>query len=94
MKIVNEHSVQLLKTRCHSTILAAESEKSSSVSKEEMQQVVNERDQALEDLQSVEAAFSDLHRRYEKTKTVVESFKKVKLATKLLVSKIFVLFYC
>ena len=42
-----------------------------------MQQVINERDQALEDLQSVETAFSDLHRRYEKTKAVVEGFKKV-----------------
>ena len=56
----------------------AESEKSSTVSKEEMQQVINERDQALEDLQSVETAFSDLHRRYEKTKAVVEGFKKVR----------------
>lgn len=35
--------------------------------------------QALEDLQSVETAFSDLHRRYEKTKNVVEGFKKVSL---------------
>jgi len=31
----------------------------------------------LEDLQSVETAFSDLHRRYEKTKSVVEAAKKV-----------------
>ena len=33
--------------------------------------------QALEDLQSVEVAFSDLHRRYEKSKSSVEAFKKV-----------------
>jgi len=33
--------------------------------------------QALEDLQSVETAFADLHRRYEKTKSVVEGLKKV-----------------
>lgn len=33
--------------------------------------------QALEDLASVETAFSDLHRRYEKLKGVVEGFKKV-----------------
>lgn len=58
-------------------LFLAESEKSSSVSKEEMQQVINDRDQALDDLQSVETAFSDLHRRYEKTKAVVEGFKKV-----------------
>ena len=43
-----------------------------------MQHVINERDQAFEDLQSVETAFSDLHRRYEKTKAVVEGFKKVR----------------
>jgi len=35
--------------------------------------------QAVEDLQSVEMAFSDLHRRYEKMKGVVEGFKKVSL---------------
>lgn len=33
--------------------------------------------QALEDLQSVETAFSDLHRRYEKTKGVLDGFKQV-----------------
>ena len=33
--------------------------------------------QAYEDIQSVESAFADLHRRYEKTKPVIESFKKV-----------------
>jgi len=33
----------------------------------------------LEDLQSVEAAFSDLHRRYEKTKSVIEAYKKVRV---------------
>ncbi len=41
-----------------------------------MQQVISERDQAQEDLQSVEAAFSDLHRRYEKSKSTNENFKK------------------
>ena len=37
-----------------------------------------ERDQGLEDLKMVESAFSDLHRRYEKVKTSVEGFKKVR----------------
>ncbi|GFS10743.1 transforming acidic coiled-coil-containing protein 1 [Elysia marginata] len=36
----------------------------------------NDRDQAIEDLQSVESAFSDLHRRYEKSKGIIEGFKK------------------
>lgn len=44
-------------------------------------QVTKERDQALEDLQHVESAFADLYRRYEKTKTAVEGFKKVSLTT-------------
>lgn len=30
-------------------------------------------------MQSVETAFSDLHRRYEKTKSVMEGFKQVSL---------------
>ncbi|XP_023932125.1 transforming acidic coiled-coil-containing protein 3 isoform X5 [Lingula anatina] len=46
------------------------------VSKESVDDVLKERDQAVEDLQSVEAAFSDLHRRYEKTKEAVTAFKK------------------
>ncbi|XP_069140133.1 transforming acidic coiled-coil-containing protein 3-like isoform X2 [Argopecten irradians] len=56
--------------------LQAEKEKTCSESQQSMEDVVKERDQALEDLQSVEMAFSDLHRRYEKTKGVVEGFKK------------------
>merc|ERR1719367_1793397 len=35
-----------------------------------------EKNQAIEDLQNVEAAFSDVHRKYERTKQVVEGFKK------------------
>lgn len=56
--------------------LQAEKEKTTSASQESLENVIRERDQALEDLQSVETAFSDLHRRYEKTKNVVEGFKK------------------
>ena len=41
-------------------------------------EIQKEKDQALEDLASVEGAFSDLHRRYEKLKQVVESYKKVR----------------
>lgn len=56
--------------------LQAEKEKTTSASQESLENLIRERDQALEDLQSVETAFSDLHRRYEKTKNVVEGFKK------------------
>lgn len=39
-------------------------------------EVAKERDQLQSDLTAVETAFSDLHRRYEKLKGVVENFKK------------------
>lgn len=56
--------------------LQTEKEKTHSESQQTFEEVVKERDQAIEDLQGVEASFSDLHRRYEKTKGVVEGFKK------------------
>lgn len=34
-----------------------------------------ERNQAVEDLKNVETAFADVHRKYERTKTIVEGFK-------------------
>ncbi|XP_067125774.1 transforming acidic coiled-coil-containing protein 1-like isoform X3 [Centruroides vittatus] len=40
------------------------------------QRLIKERDQALEDLQNVESAFADLHRRYEKAKGVLEGYKQ------------------
>ncbi|XP_071506552.1 uncharacterized protein [Diadema antillarum] len=39
-------------------------------------QLQKEKDQALEDLASVESAFSDLHRRYEKLKQTLDGYKK------------------
>merc|ERR1712127_722806 len=43
------------------------------ISRERMQ---TERNQILEDLQAVERAFNDLHRKYERTKEVVAGFKQ------------------
>ncbi|CAG7832893.1 unnamed protein product [Allacma fusca] len=40
------------------------------------QVLINERDQALEDLRNVENAFSDVHRKYERIKIIVENFRK------------------
>lgn len=42
---------------------------------EEKSVLNGERDQAAEDLKNVEMAFADVHRKYERTKTVVEGFK-------------------
>jgi len=56
--------------------LQSDKEKNKNDSSKSLQSVELERDQALEDLQSVESAFSDLHRRYEKSKTIIEGFKR------------------
>uniref|UniRef100_A0A8C2K6A3 Transforming, acidic coiled-coil containing protein 1 n=1 Tax=Cyprinus carpio TaxID=7962 RepID=A0A8C2K6A3_CYPCA len=45
-------------------------------SQKSVHQLTVERDQALADLNSVERSFSDLFRRYENMKTVLEGFKK------------------
>ena len=34
--------------------------------------MISEKNQAVEDLQNVEAAFADVHRKYERTKQIVE----------------------
>ena len=44
--------------------------------KADVQRMVAEKEQAVKDLQNVEAAFADVHRKYERTKQVVEGFKK------------------
>lgn len=44
---------------------------------EDLDEVVRERDQAVEDLQSVDNAFADLHRRYEKLRGSISEFQKV-----------------
>jgi len=42
-----------------------------------VRQLTMERDQAMADLNSVERSLSDLFRRYENMKTVLEGYKKV-----------------
>ena len=37
--------------------------------------MISEKNQAVEDLQNVEAAFADVHRKYERTKQIVEVCK-------------------
>ena len=51
----------------------------SSATQEEVTNLEKERDQALDDMRSVETAFADLHRRYEKVKGMVETYRKVRL---------------
>ncbi|BFY96970.1 hypothetical protein BsWGS_00010 [Bradybaena similaris] len=56
--------------------LQAEKEKTKTDSHKAVQNLESERDQVMEDLQSVETAFSDLLRRYEKSKSIIEGFKR------------------
>ncbi|CAH1783010.1 unnamed protein product [Owenia fusiformis] len=58
------------------TMVIHEKEQATVSNTDTLQDVTIQRDQALEDLKSVESAFSDLHRRYEKSKLAVEGFKK------------------
>ena len=41
----------------------------------ERERAMTERNQIFEDLQAVERAFTDLHRKYERTKEVIAGFK-------------------
>merc|ERR1711894_61576 len=56
--------------------LIAEKEKERERFEMEKTRLEEERDQASQDLQNVEAAFADVHRKYERTKSVVEGFKQ------------------
>ena len=56
--------------------LIAEKENEKKRMELDIESAINEKNQAIEDLHNVEAAFSDVHRKYERTKQVVEGFKK------------------
>merc|ERR1719300_1525120 len=55
--------------------LIAEKEREQVCNEIARDRIQNERNQILEDLQAVERAFNDLHRKYERTKEVVAGFK-------------------
>eukprot|EP00092_Neocalanus_flemingeri_P000503 GFUD01000534.1.p1 GENE.GFUD01000534.1~~GFUD01000534.1.p1 ORF type:complete len:772 (-),score=285.04 GFUD01000534.1:166-2481(-) len=55
--------------------LIAEKEREQVCNEISRDRIQNERNQILEDLQAVERAFNDLHRKYERTKEVVAGFK-------------------
>lgn len=56
--------------------LISDKEKEKSEKQGDIGMMIAEKNQAVEDLQNVEAAFADVHRKYERTKQVVEGFKK------------------
>jgi len=55
--------------------LIAEKEREAVCNQITREKLLTERNQILEDLQAVERAFNDLHRKYERTKEVVAGFK-------------------
>jgi len=56
--------------------LISDKEKSKSRFEAEREALLSERDQSVTDLRNVEAAFADVHRKYERAKTVVEGFRQ------------------
>merc|ERR1719348_1593254 len=56
--------------------LISDKEKEKSEMQVDVERMISEKNQAVEDLQNVESAFADVHRKYERTKQVVEGFKK------------------
>merc|ERR1711983_401594 len=56
--------------------LIAEKEREKATYEEDKLKLCAERDQATEDLKNTEAAFADVHRKYERTKSVVEGFRQ------------------
>jgi len=56
--------------------LISEKEKFKQRFEAEREALLGERDQSITDLQNVESAFADVHRKYERAKTVVEGFRQ------------------
>lgn len=55
----------------------AEREKEKQAAQEELKKALQEKEQALMDLNSMERSFADLFKRLEKHKEVIEGYKKV-----------------
>uniref|UniRef100_A0A8D2CR24 Transforming acidic coiled-coil containing protein 3 n=1 Tax=Sciurus vulgaris TaxID=55149 RepID=A0A8D2CR24_SCIVU len=62
-----------LKSRCEEL---QEAQKQKELAKAEIQKVLKERDQLTVDLNSMEKSFSDLFKRFEKQKEVIEGYRK------------------
>lgn len=61
----------------------AQKSSTETVSKDSVEKIMRERDQAIEDTDTIERAFNDLHRRYDKSKQVIEAIKAVSYSIKL-----------
>merc|ERR550532_3692644 len=77
MKEDNNNQMMVIVDEFEKTIqqLIQEKERSQVVTEIERERIFCERNQIFEDLQAVERAFTDLHRKYERTKEVIAGFK-------------------
>jgi len=66
-------SVTLLIPLC-----SEDAQKQKEISKKEIQRVMEEKQQATSDLNSMEKSFSELFKRFEKQKEVLEGYRKVR----------------
>lgn len=55
-----------------------DAQKQKELSKKEMQRMVEEKQQVMSDLNSMEKSFSELFKRFEKQKEVLEGYRKVR----------------
>lgn len=55
-----------------------DAQKQKEFSKKEMQRMVEEKQQVISDLNSMEKSFSELFKRFEKQKEVLEGYRKVR----------------
>ena len=55
-----------------------DSQKQKELSKKEIQRMVEEKQQVISDLNSMEKSFSELFKRFEKQKEVLEGYRKVR----------------
>ncbi|KAL5111885.1 hypothetical protein TcWFU_004026 [Taenia crassiceps] len=62
--------------------LAEEKARAEESAKESVIDIISERDQAVEEISTIEKAFGDLHRRFEKSKQIIEGFKSNEEALK------------
>merc|ERR1719391_1629497 len=77
-KLDSENQMKDIVAEYEKTIseLISDKEKEKEQLQVDVERMISEKNQAVEDLQNVESAFADVHRKYERTKQVVEGFKK------------------
>lgn len=73
-----------------------DSQKQKELSKKEIQRMVEEKQQVISDLNSMEKSFSELFKRFEKQKEVLEGYRKVRCcrANNILLRLVSLMIFC